>query len=60
MNKEEYFLTLKNYDEFDKNREKLRGLRMTPEVKEHIREIFPRSADRDPNFIKYYIIDKNS
>ena len=41
MNQKEEFLKIKSYEEFDKSRDKFKGLKFDKEIIEHLGKIFP-------------------
>ena len=42
MTSKERFLQMESYEEFDKHREELRGLKFDQEVLDHMSKIFPK------------------
>lgn len=44
MTQKELFLGLKTYEDFDKNREKFRGMPFDDEIREHCNKIFPKAC----------------
>lgn len=43
MTQKDFFLSLKSYDDFDKNRGVFRGMFIDNEIREHSKKIFPKA-----------------
>lgn len=43
MTQKELFLSLKSYDDFDKNRSAFKGMSMDDEIRAHSERIFPKA-----------------
>lgn len=52
MNSKELFLSMKTYEDFDRRRNELKGLKMDKEVLEHMGKIFPKVSDTKEELYK--------
>lgn len=58
MTSNELFLTLTSYEDFDKNREKLRDLQWNDEIRQHAKKILTVKRAANPNLHEDYFIKK--
>lgn len=58
MTSNELFLMLTSYEDFDKNREKLRDLQWNDKIRQHAKKILAVKGKANPNIHEDYFIKK--